>query len=160
MVFLTIALILGSAVAVSSISNTSMVFASHEFAANLTGEQEVPPVDTQAVGEAVFVPNMPKNETIDYYTNATGIQAVNQGHIHSGVEGENGPVVVTLFNFSSAQNAVPQNGNITADDLEGPMQGKAITDLIAAMKNSTTYVNFHTEQNPNGEIRGQIMSAK
>ncbi len=38
------------------------------------------------------------------------------------------------------------------------MQGKQISDLANAMKNGTTYVNTHTEQNPNGEIRGQIMS--
>jgi hypothetical protein len=39
------------------------------------------------------------------------------------------------------------------------MQGKQISDLAAAMNNGTTYVNIHTEQNPQGEIRGQIMSA-
>ena len=32
-----------------------------------------------------------------------------------------------------------------------------IPDLIAAMKNGSTYVNVHTEQNPNGEVRGQIV---
>ena len=48
MVFLTIAL-LGSTIAVASIlsiSNPSTVYANHEFVANLTGQQEVPPVDT------------------------------------------------------------------------------------------------------------------
>jgi hypothetical protein len=76
-----------------------MAFANHEFAANLTGQQEVPPVDTQASGQAIFVVDMPKNETINYYLNATGIQGATQGHIHSGAQGENGPVVVTLFQF-------------------------------------------------------------
>jgi hypothetical protein len=159
-VFLTTALILGSAIAISSILSTSTVFANHEFSANLTGQQEVPPVNTQATGEATFVLNMPKNETINFYENATGIQGVTKGHIHSGVQGQNGPIVVTLFNLDSPQNEVPQNGNFTADDLEGPMQGKIISDLMAAMKNGSTYVNFHTEKNPNGEIRGQLMSTK
>jgi hypothetical protein len=31
--------------------------------------------------------------------------------------------------------------------------------LATAMSNGETYVNVHTEQNPNGEIRGQIMSS-
>jgi CHRD domain-containing protein len=81
----------------------------------------------------------------------TGIQEATQGHIHSGAQGENGPVVASLFNFSSPQNAVLQNGTTTADNLEGPMQGKTIPDLIAAMKNGSTYVNVHTEQNQDGE---------
>jgi hypothetical protein len=159
-VFLTIALILGSAIAISSFLSTSTVFANHEFAANLTGQQEVPPVDTQASGEAIFVTIMPKNETIDYYLNATGIQGATQGHIHSGAQGENGPVVVTLFKFDSPQNTVSQNGTIATNNLEGPMQGKTLPDLMAAMNNGSTYVNFHTEQNPNGEIRGQLTSGQ
>ncbi len=37
------------------------------------------------------------------------------------------------------------------------MQGKTIRDLIAAMKNGSTYVNVHTELNPVGEVRGQLV---
>lgn len=137
--------------------NPSPVFANHEFSANLTGQQEVPPVDTQATGEAILVQDMPLNQTIDYFVNVTGIQAVTQGHIHSAAEGENGPIVVTLFNFDSPQTEVLQNGTIAASNLEGPMEGKTIPELIAAMQNGTTYVNVHTEQNPEGEIRGQLV---
>ena len=64
MIFLSIALVLGSTIARSSILNTSIVFANHEFAANLTGQQEVPPVDTQALGEVIFFPHMPINDTM------------------------------------------------------------------------------------------------
>ena len=157
MVFFTIALVLGSVAALPSFSNISVVFAKHEQVANLSGQEEVPPVDTQATGMAEFTPVMPNNETVDFNVNATDIEGVTQGHIHSGVQGENGPVVVTLFNFTSAQNEVSENGTITADMLAGPMEGKTIADLIKAMKDGNTYVNIHTEQNPNGEIRGQIM---
>ncbi len=52
------------------------------------------------------------------------------------------------------------SNTIAGSNLEGPMQGKAIADLITALKDGSTYVNFHTEQNSNGEIRGQIMSIK
>jgi hypothetical protein len=136
--------------------NPTVVFANHEFAANLTGQEEVPPVDTQAMGEAIFVPIQPRNETIDFYVNTTGIQAVTQAHIHSGSPGENGPIVVTLFTLNPVQNDVSINGSIAANNLEGPMQGKTVAELIDAIKNNTTYVNVHTEQNPNGEIRGQL----
>ncbi len=136
--------------------NPTVVFANHEFAANLTGQEEVPSVDTQAMGEAIFVPIQPRNETIDFYVNTTGIQAVTQAHIHSGSPGENGPIVVTLFTLNPVQNDVSINGSIAANNLEGPMQGKTVAELIDAIKNNTTYVNVHTEQNPNGEIRGQL----
>jgi len=46
-------------------------------------------------------------------------------------------------------------GTITADDLEGSMQGKEISDLISAMSNGVTYVNVHTQAYPDGEIQGQ-----
>ena len=160
MVIPMIVLVLGSAIALSSVSGASVVFANHEFATNLTGKQEVPPMDTQATGEAVFVPDLPRNETIDFWANATGIQAATMGHIHSGAQGENGPVIVTLFEFDSPQDNVTESGTIAANNLEGQMQGKTIPDLITAMKNGSMYVNFHTEKNSNGEIRGQIMSTK
>jgi hypothetical protein len=56
-------------------------------------------------------------------------------------------------------NQVSETGSITADKLEGPMAGKQLSDLATAMNNGETYVNIHTEANPNGEIRGQIMSS-
>lgn len=156
--FLALGLVLGSAFALSSITGTSTVFANHDFSANLTGQEEVPPVDTQATAEVIFVPIAPANETIEYYLNSTNISGVTQGHIHSGEKGVNGPVVVTLFNYNNTQDGVSENGTISSSNLEGPLQGKAVADLISAMKNSTTYVNFHTEQNPEGEIRGQLNS--
>ena len=48
------------------------------------------------------------------------------------------------------------SGNITNADLEGPMAGKTLIDLNKAIELGETYVNVHTEENPNGEIRGQI----
>ena len=105
-VILTVVLVLGSAIAMSSISHPLMIYANHEFAANLTGQQEVPPVNTQATGEAIFVPELPLNKTVDFWVNATGIQGATGGHIHSGAKGQNGPVVVTLFKFDTPQNTV------------------------------------------------------
>ncbi len=144
-------------IAVSTSLTPSMVFANHEFATNMTGQEQVPPVDTQAIGEAILVQDLPLNQTIHYFVNVTGTQGVTQGHIHSGAQGENGPIVVTLFNFESPQSDVLLDGTFAATNLEGPMEGLEMPDLITAMQNGTTYVNVHTEQNPDGEIRGQLV---
>jgi hypothetical protein len=32
-----------------------------------------------------------------------------------------------------------------------------LDDLIARMQNGTAYVNVHTQQNPQGEIRGTVL---
>jgi hypothetical protein len=120
---------------------------------NLTGSEEVPPVQTEATGVAEFIPM--GMDSIAYSVNATNIEDATAGHIHLGARGENGPIVVTLFNYDTPMNEVSENGTITADKLEGPMAGKQISDLATAGANGTLYVNVHTEQNPNGEIRGQ-----
>ena len=134
---------------------TSLVFAQGPptITINLTGSEEVPPVQTEATGVAEFIPV--GMDYIAYSVNATNIEGVTAGHIHLGAIGENGPIVVTLFKYDTPMNEVSENGTITADKLEGPMAGKQISDLATAGANGTLYVNVHTEQNPNGEIRGQ-----
>ena len=124
---------------------------------NLTGNEEVPPVQTEATGVAEFIPlgEDSPDEPIAYTVNATNIEGVTAGHIHYGIEGENGPIVVTLFNYDTPMNEVSESGTITTDKLEGPMAGMQISDLAASGANGTPYVNIHTEQNPDGEIRGQ-----
>lgn len=125
--------------------------------ATLSGQEEVPPTDSQATGNAEFTVT---GDNVGYRVIASDIQGVTAGHIHSGKQGENGPVVVTLFQNDSPTDEVLETGSITADKLEGPMAGKQLPDLVTAMSNGETYVNIHTEQNPNGEIRGQIASSQ
>jgi hypothetical protein len=150
------------AVALASIGITTndltrSAFAQNQkFTATLSGQDEVPPTNSQATGMAEFIV---MGDSVGYTVNASNMQGVTAGHIHSGKQGENGPVVVTLFKNDSPSNEVSENGSITPDKLEGPMAGKQLTDLASTMSNGDTYVNIHTEQNPNGEIRGQLMSA-
>jgi hypothetical protein len=136
-------------------SLTSLIFAQGPptITINLTGSEEVPPVQTEATGVAEIIPL--GMDSIAYSVNATNIEGATAGHIHLGAKGENGPIVVTLFKYDTPMNEVSENGTITADKLEGPMAGKQISDLATAGANGTLYVNVHTEQNPNGEIRGQ-----
>ncbi|MGZ5501718.1 MAG: CHRD domain-containing protein [Nitrososphaeraceae archaeon] len=129
-----------------------------KFNAKLSGQEEVPPVQTTASGMAWFKPMQDK---VWFKVNVTDMQGVTQAHIHYGKVGENGPVVVTLYKSDTPQpiNGKLAYGNITANLLEGPMKGKQLSDLATTMSNGSTYVNVHTEKHPNGEIRGQIMMA-
>jgi|SRR5215208_1088957 len=130
------------------------------FVTELTGFEEVPPVNnTSAIGVAEFKLGQ---DNIMYTVNVTDIENVTAAHIHSGQVGENGPIVITLFKEDPPTTAmttgVLSEGNITATNLEGPMAGQLLSNLISAMRNDQTYVNVHTQQNPNGEIRGQILN--
>jgi len=139
--------------AIFAISFSSTAFAQNELDAKLTGKEEVPPVQTQATGTAILYP---MGDSLHFIVNATNIKDVTAGHVHSGNEGENGPIIAILFQYNPPQNGVDLEDMIASDRLGGPMQGKQITDLIREMNNGNTYVNIHTSSNPNGEIRGQI----
>src|SRR5918995_265225 len=128
-----------------------------KFTAQLSGDQQVPPIQTSASGIAWF---KPMQDNVGFEVNVTDIQGVTMAHIHSGKQGENGPPIVPLYKSdtpSGQMSGVLAKGNATADTFQGPMEGKTISDLVTAMQNGETYVNIHTQQNPDGEIRGQIM---
>ncbi len=40
--------------------------------------------------------------------------------------------------------------------LGGPLKGKQMSDLLDLIKNKDAYINVHTKQNPDGEMRGTI----
>lgn len=128
------------------------------FNVELSGNEEVPPVQTDATGSAEFT--APHFDNISYSVEVSNIDKVTAAHIHSGKIGENGPIVVTLFKAETLStepiNGNLASGNITNANLEGPMAGKTVIDLTKSMELGETYVNVHTEENPNGEIRGQI----
>jgi CHRD domain len=156
MISVTITAIMTAFAIMSTINNfTSLALAQGPptIMIDLTGDEEVPPVQTEATGVAEIIPMGP--DSIAYSVNTTNIEGATAGHIHFGKAGENGPIVVTLFKYDSPMNQVSENGTITADKLEGPLAGKQISDLATAGANGTLYVNIHTEKNPNGEIRGQ-----
>jgi hypothetical protein len=132
------------------------------FRAHLSGDQEVPPVETRATGQAVF--QLSKDGTeLSYRLIVANIQNVTMAHIHLGQDWVNGPVVVWLYPSGPPAELIPgrssgvlATGVITADNLVGPLAGSTVLDLIEEMAAGNTYVNVHTSQFPPGEIRGQI----
>jgi Ca2+/Na+ antiporter len=134
---------------------TSVYAQEQKFSASLSGSQEVPPNTSTAKGWAWL---KPMGDTVWYKVNATGIDKVTMAHIHSAKTGENGDPIAMLQIAKSSGPTLAQ-GNITGSDLMGSLAGKSIADLVAKMQSGETYVNVHTDANPNGEIRGQIEMA-
>jgi hypothetical protein len=68
-------------------------------------------------------------------------------HIHTGAPGRNGPVLVTLC----AHGRCNLSGSSFRVYDEGTIEG-----MINTMRLLGAYVDVHTKQNPQGELRGQI----
>jgi hypothetical protein len=124
--------------------------------AELSGENEVPAVESEGQGIAIF--NLSR-DGITYKLAVENIDEVTQAHIHLGPAGENGPVVAFLFGFVEGgvtADGVLARGTITEADLVGPLAGMPLSALVEALRNGGAYVNVHTVDHPAGEIRGQI----
>jgi hypothetical protein len=122
----------------------------------LTGMEEVPPVNTNSTGIALFEL---LNNHIDFKVNVTNLDNIKSAQIHIGEFGQNGEIIVSLLKSLSSvdvQNGTLVEGQVTSSDLVGPLKGKTINELVQLFNNTKTYVNIHTEQYPNGEIRGQV----
>ncbi|OAB42285.1 CHRD domain-containing protein [Paenibacillus glacialis] len=129
------------------------------FRARLNGRNEVPRVRTRATGDASFE-LLSSGTRLRFQLNIRNISGVTQAHIHLGRRGQNGPVVAFLFGPSKFGISVRQGvvrGVLTNRDLVGPLQGKTIRDLVREFRNGNAYVNVHTIQHPDGEIRGQVI---
>jgi hypothetical protein len=111
--------------------------------ATLDGLQEVPPNATTGIGSGCFVLDLTAM-TLDYQIEFTGLSSSEtEAHIHGFAgPGATAPVLYQLPLGS------PITGTIAVTSAEA--QG---------MVNGQTYVNIHTVNNPNGEIRGQILEA-
>ena len=108
---------------------------------NLSGAQEVPPVNTPASGRARTWYDR-STRSLTWTVDAQGLSGpLTAAHFHGpAAPGQNAGVQVPI---STA--AMPMTGAATLT----PAQE---ADLLAGR----WYVNLHTAANPNGEIRGQV----
>jgi Cu/Zn superoxide dismutase len=133
------------------------------FRAHGTADQEVQavPVESRAQAQATFkLAN--DGESLRYKLNVAQLEDVLFAHIHLAPAGSNGPVVAFLAGPFipplDRANGRLARGAITAGDLVGPLAGQPLADLINAMEDHNTYINVHTSQYPDGEVRGQIQT--
>ncbi|HZC98900.1 MAG TPA: CHRD domain-containing protein [Actinomycetes bacterium] len=148
---------------------TPSASAGDNFVATLSGDEEVPARDTQAVGVATFKLRE-EGTALEFKVNVANIDNPFAAHIHCGAVGINGPIGVTLFLGPLAAGAV--NGTLAEGTITGPDPGNAcgwsdLAAVLAAIQTGDTYVNVHTNDGvppvntgpgdfPGGEIRGQI----
>src|SRR5262245_13721623 len=118
----------------------------------LTGGQEIPPVGGNNTGTTDIVITLTRCPSATaggaYCPQAFGTVTVTgftptMAHIHRGKAGSNGPVVVTLTKTGENSFAVPQSMYVSESD-------------FGAYNDNELYVNVHSANNPNGEVRGQL----
>lgn len=161
---LSIVIILATVISISAAAGSLDLLQAQEgetFSATLSGNEEIPPTQSSATGWARFQTN-DNGTQVAYSVNLTGLNEITGAHIHNGSAGENGDIVISLSGQQAAENGnnatISLKGNISQDSLQGPLEGKEFSELVSLMSDGTVYVNVHTAEFQNGEIRGQIVS--
>jgi hypothetical protein len=108
---------------------------------NLTGDQEVPAVTTEAKGQGDI--KIGSNKAVSGKITTTGIEGT-MGHIHEGAApGQNGPPIITLEKGADGSWMVPAGSKLTDEQ-------------YAAFKAGKLYVNIHSAAHKGGEIRAPL----
>lgn len=160
-----------------------VALAAQNWSVGLTGDQEIPPRDTKAHGQASFHLNKTGDE-LRFKLNVANIENVVQAHIHCGTPTDNGPIAVWLYpNTTGGPALSTANGRIQgriadgvltdanvidlADSAACPGGVDELEDVIAKINGGGAYVNVHTNDFvgaintgpgdfPMGEIRGNL----
>ncbi len=115
------------------------------YRADIDGMQEVPAVMTDARGLATFNYTNVVN-SLEVNVLVSGLSGpITGAHLHNAAMGMNGGVVEDLTSF------------IRGNRIQGVVFPAGYLD---ALKAGEIYINIHTDANPNGEIRGQLMLDK
>ena len=117
----------------------------------LTGEKEVPPVQTSGSGLSDIsvrngvCPGGSSSNACNMLVGTVQTTGVNgtAAHVHQGAPGENGPVIVTLIKSTSDVWLVPSGTALSETQYQAYLAGNL-------------YVNVHTEANKGGEVRAQL----
>jgi hypothetical protein len=113
--------------------------------ASLDTAQQLHSVNGNATGAAIFDVSLDKR-ILTYYVITNGLSGnITAAHLHNGSVGQTGGVALNL------------SSGISGTLLEGTIDISSNTSLISDIESGNIYINVHTTQNPNGEIRGQVM---
>jgi hypothetical protein len=136
---------------------------SYTLTATLTGGGEATQtangINTGAFGDATVVVDMTAR-TVTYTVRVFNLPSgVTASHIHVGASQTAGPVVVNFAPPTTASNDFGFSG--TVKDTEFVLRPDAgirtADDMFQAILGGNAYVNVHSQANPAGEIRGQLV---
>ena len=129
------------------------------FHAELRGENEVPPVDTDTTGR-VRIRFARDLESAEVQLDLRNGERITQAHFQCGIEGENGPVVLFLAGFHDRGWDVDGRwiGGVTLTDenIVDPTCGSSLREIAEAMADGRIYANVHSVEFPAGVVRGQL----
>ncbi|GGD54642.1 CHRD domain-containing protein [Lacimicrobium alkaliphilum] len=126
-----------------SVPEPVMLNTTESFSVTLSGAQEVPAVMTDSSATAT-VSLDEENRLFAVSLDASGIENITGAHVHAGDIGMNGPVAFPL--------------TATSEDTYTLDPTNLLDSQVSALKNGQWYLNVHTDENPSGEVRGQILA--
>jgi len=133
--------------------------------ASLTGSQVIPPLRTTASGS--FAGQLyPNTRQLNYLVEVVGLplETVSSIQLHQGCDGENGPVIRTIYNrdmVSCLGNKIIEdektNSWVINDEWSFRNNQQSCTsDIVNALLSGQVYVSVNTDCEQGGILRGQI----
>jgi hypothetical protein len=126
----------------------SVSASAESFTASLTGAQEVPAVASTGFGGAQVIVN-PTAGTLTFKVTFNGLtSAQTLSHIHAPAPiGASAAVIINFGTVGGTSGTIQGSASITAGQL-------------AQLRSGQGYVNVHSANFPNGELRGQLLPAR
>lgn len=140
----------------SETTSTSLIAAT--YTAVLTGDDSVPPVQTDSTGKLTLTydPDLPE---LSFLLEIDGLTDTTVAAIYEGSPGASGTAVYTLYGGPTVEGqkfGELASGVIEEADLTGPLAGGTIGDLIALIKEGDAYASVGNKSHPVDAIRGPI----
>jgi hypothetical protein len=132
--------LIGCALAALLLAAFAGVVTAGEIQVKLSGDQEVPPVQTPATGSGSIT--VEDDKSVKGKITTDGIKG-SGAHIHEGAVGKNGPDIITLKKTGDNEWSIPADAKLTDAQYD-------------AYKAGGLYVNVHSDAHRSGEIRGQL----